>query len=163
MLRVVLDANIYVSAAVRADGPPGHIIERFLRDAAFQIVVSQAIVDEVLRAFAYPKVRKYIRRGLDPELWFEDIVVLAQFVAGKYEVAGVSDDPDDDKYIAAAVEGREPMSMDRGLVHFSSTSELGWSLRSISLRRSSFVTTAVRTRSFVAAMRGAWKTRPASP
>jgi len=106
MLRVVLDANIYVSAAVRADGPPGHIIERFLRDAAFQIVVSQAIVDEVLRALAYPKVRKYIRRGLDSELWFEDIVVLAQFVAGEYEVAGVSDDPDDDKYIAAAVEGR---------------------------------------------------------
>jgi len=106
MLRVVLDANIYVSAAVRADGPPGHIIERFLRDAAFQIVVSQAIVDEVLRALAYPKVRKYIRRGLDSELWFEDIVVLAQFVAGEYEVAGVSDDPDDDKHIAAAVEGR---------------------------------------------------------
>jgi len=106
MLRVVLDANIYVSAAVRIYGPPGQIIERFLRDAAFEIVVSQAIVDEVLRALAYPKVRKYIRRGLDPELWFEDIVVLAQFVAGEYEVAGVSDDPDDDKYIAAAVEGR---------------------------------------------------------
>jgi putative PIN family toxin of toxin-antitoxin system len=106
MLRAVLDANIYVSAAVRGDGPPGQIIERFLGDAAFEIVVSQAIVDEVLRALAYPKVRKYIRRGLDPELWFEDIVVLAQFVAGEYEVAGVSDDPDDDKYIAAAVEGR---------------------------------------------------------
>ena len=106
MLRAVLDANIYVSAAVRGDGPPGQIIERFLGDAAFEIVVSQAIVDEVLRALAYPKVRKYIRRGLDPELWFEDIVVLAQFVAGEYEVAGVSDDSDDDKYIAAAVEGR---------------------------------------------------------
>ena len=105
MLRAVLDANIYVSAAVRGDGPPGQIIERFLGDAVFEIVVSQAIVDEVLRALAYPKVRKYIRRGLDPELWFEDIVVLAQFVAGEYEVAGVSDDPDDDKYIAAAVEG----------------------------------------------------------
>jgi uncharacterized protein len=106
MLRAVLDANIYVSAAVRGDGPPGQIIERSLCDAAFEIVVSQAIVDEVLRALAYPKVRKYIRRGLDPELWFEDIVVLAQFVAGEYEVAAVSDDPDDDKYIAAAVEGR---------------------------------------------------------
>jgi len=106
MLRAVLDANIYVSAAVRGDGPPGQIIERFLRDAAFEIVVSQAIVDEILRALAYHKVRKYIRRGFDPELWFEDIVVLAQFVAGEYEVAGVCDDPDDDKYIAAAVEGR---------------------------------------------------------
>lgn len=106
MVRAVLDANVYISAAARAEGPPGRIVERFLRDAAFEIVLSQAIVDEVLRALAYPKVRKYIRAGLDSELWFEDIVVLAQFVSGKYELAGVSKDPDDGRYIAAAVEGR---------------------------------------------------------
>ena len=105
MLRAVLDANVYVSAAVHPEGPPGRIIERFLREAAFEIVVSPAIVDEVLRALAYPKVRKYIPRASDPDLWFRDIVVLAQFVAGEYEIAGVSGDPDDDKYIAAAVEG----------------------------------------------------------
>ena len=106
MLRAVPDANVYVSAAVRAEGQPGQIVERFLRDAAFEIVLSQAIVGEVLRAFTYPKVRKYIRRGLDPERWFEDIVVLAQPVAGDYELSGVSRDRDDDKYIAAAIEGR---------------------------------------------------------
>jgi len=32
-------------------------------------------------------------------------VVLSQFVAGEYEIGGVSGDPHDDKYIAAAVEG----------------------------------------------------------
>lgn len=69
-------------------------------------MLSPAIVEEVLRALAYPKVRKYIRGNVDPELWFEDIVVLAQFMAGEYEVRGVSEDPDDDKYIAAVVEGR---------------------------------------------------------
>ena len=106
MIRAVLDANVYVSAAVRPEGPPGQIIERFLRAAAFEIVTSQAIVDEVLRALAYPKVRKYIRTGLDPTLWFEDIVVLSHLVAGERELAGVSRDPDDDKYIAAAIEGR---------------------------------------------------------
>lgn len=106
MVRAVLDANVYISAAVRAAGPPGQIIERFLRDSAFEIVMSQAIVDEVLRALAYPKVRKHIRRDLDAELWFEDIVVLARLVAGEYELRGVSKDPDDNKYIAAAVEGR---------------------------------------------------------
>jgi len=105
VLRAVLDANVYVSAAVHPEGPPGRIIERFLREAAFEIVVSPAIVDEVLRALAYPKVRKYIPRTSEPDLWFRDIVVLAQFVAGEYEIAGVSGDPDDDKYIAAAVEG----------------------------------------------------------
>jgi putative PIN family toxin of toxin-antitoxin system len=104
--RAVLDANVYVSAAVRVEGPPGQIVERFLRDSAFEIVLSQAIVDEVLRVFTYPKVRKYIRRGLDPKLWFEDIVVLADLVPGEHRVVGVSRDPDDDKYLAAAVEGR---------------------------------------------------------
>jgi putative PIN family toxin of toxin-antitoxin system len=105
VIRAVLDANVYVSAAVRPEGPPGQIIERFLR-GAFEIVTSQAIVEEVLRALNYPKVRKYIRPGLDPELWFEDIVVLSQLVAGDREVAGASKDPDDDKYIAAAINGR---------------------------------------------------------
>ena len=44
--------------------------------------------------------------GLDPELRFEDIVVLSQLVAGEHKFAGASKDPDDDKYIAAAIEGR---------------------------------------------------------
>jgi len=106
VIRAVLDANVYVSAAVRPEGPPGQIIERFLRRGAFEIVMSQAIVEEVLRALSYPKVRKYIRPGLDPELWFEDIVVLSHLVTAEPEIAGVSKDPDDDKYIAAAIEGR---------------------------------------------------------
>jgi uncharacterized protein len=104
VLRVVLDANVYVSALIRPQGPPGQIIMRFLENA-FEIVLSPAIVKETVRAFAYPKVRKYIRAGVDPELWFEDVILLAQFVAGDYEVEGVSVDADDDKYLAAAAEG----------------------------------------------------------
>jgi uncharacterized protein len=106
VIRAVLDANVYVSAAVRPEGPPGQIIEHFLRAAAFDIVMSRAIVEEVLRALAYPKVRKYIRSGFDPQLWFEDIVVLSHLVAGDRKVHSGGRDRDDDKYIAAAVEGR---------------------------------------------------------
>ena len=104
VLRVVLDANVYVSALIRPQGPPGQILTRFLENS-FEIVLSPAIVEETVRAFAYPKVRKYIRAGVDPELWFEDVILLAQFVAGDYEVEGVSVDADDDKYLAAAAEG----------------------------------------------------------
>jgi predicted nucleic acid-binding protein len=43
---------------------------------------------------------------IDPELWFEDIVVLSHLVAGEQDLAGASKDPDDDKYIATAIEGR---------------------------------------------------------
>jgi putative PIN family toxin of toxin-antitoxin system len=100
----VLDANVYVSALIRPQGPPGQIIKRFLENA-FEVVLSPAIVEETVRAFGYPKVRKYIHAGVDPELWFEDLILLAQFVAGDYTVKGVSVDADDDKYLAAAAEG----------------------------------------------------------
>lgn len=106
MLRAVLDANVFVSAAVHPEGPPGRIIERFLRTDTFTLVLLPDIVEEVLRALAYPKVRRYVRRDLGSALWFEDLVVLAELVPGAYHVSGVSQDPDDDKYLAAAVEGR---------------------------------------------------------
>ena len=106
MLRAVLDANVFVSAAIHPEGPPGRIIERFLRTEAFTLVLSEGIVEEVLRALDYPRVRQYVRRDLDPALWFEDLVVLAELVPGASQVSGVSQDPDDDKYLAAAVEGR---------------------------------------------------------
>jgi putative PIN family toxin of toxin-antitoxin system len=106
VLRAVLDANVYVSAAVRPEGPPGRIIERFLRGAAFEVVLSAPIVEEVLRALVYPKVRRFIRGDVEPELWFEDIVVLADLVGSDKTPPAVCEDPDDDKYIAAALEGR---------------------------------------------------------
>jgi hypothetical protein len=106
VLRAVLDANVFVSAAIRPDGPPGRIIEQFLRTDAFTLILSDAIVDEVLRAFAYPKVRRCLRRGLDPALWMEDLVLLADVVLETTQVPGVSKDPDDDRYLAAAIAGR---------------------------------------------------------
>jgi putative PIN family toxin of toxin-antitoxin system len=106
VFRAVLDANVYISAALRPGGPPGQIIERFLRESAFEPVVSPAIVDEVLRGLRYPKVTKYIRSAIEPEPWFLGIVLLADLVPGDYVLNGVSEDPDDDKYFAAAIEGR---------------------------------------------------------
>lgn len=106
VLRVVLDANVYISALIRPEGPPGRIIEQFLREATFEIVVSPAIVEETIQALAYPKVRKYVRTGVDPQLWFEDIILLAHLVSGDHPVGAVSVDADDDKCLAAAVEGR---------------------------------------------------------
>jgi putative PIN family toxin of toxin-antitoxin system len=80
-------------------------MERFLRESPFELVLSSAIIDEVLETLADPKVQRYVRAGIDAPTWFEAIVVLADLVAGEYEGHGVSRDPDDDKYLAAAVEG----------------------------------------------------------
>jgi uncharacterized protein len=105
LLRAVLDANVYVSAIIQPGGTPGRLIERSLREASFEVVLSRAIVTEVLRALAYPKVRKLLR-GADAQLWFEDIVVLADVVSDAQQLSSVCEDPDDDKYVAAALEGR---------------------------------------------------------
>ena len=105
MLRAVLDANVYVSAIIQPGGTPGRLVERFLRDESFEVVLSLAIVDEVLRALNYSKVRKLLR-GADAQLWFEDLVVLVDLVAGAQQLSGICKDPDDDKYVAAALEGR---------------------------------------------------------
>jgi uncharacterized protein len=106
VLRAVLDANVYVSAAVHPGGPPGRIVERFLTDGAFEMIVSPAIVEEIFRALAYPKVRRHIRGDITPELWFEDILVLADMTPGERNLSRVCEDQDDDKYVAAALEGR---------------------------------------------------------
>jgi len=106
VLRTVLDANVYVSAAIRPEGPPGQLLEKFLHESAFELVMSPAIIDEVIKTLEDPKVRRHIRAKIDGSTWFETIVVLADVVAGEHEISGVSRDPDDDKYLAAAVEGR---------------------------------------------------------
>ena len=106
MLRAVLDANVFVSALLRPQGPPGQIVERFVRAVAFELVISPAIAAEVTRALAYPKLRRFLRTGVDPVLWFEDLAMLADMVAGEVVIDRLSADPDDDKYVAAAIEGR---------------------------------------------------------
>ena len=106
VLRAVLDANVFISADIRPEGTPGQIIQSFLRDSSFELVLTEAIIDEVLEALAYPKVRKATRSKIAPALWFEDLVVLSQLVGDDVEIPRLSTDPDDDKYIACAIEGR---------------------------------------------------------
>jgi len=106
VLRVVLDANVFVSAYINPVGTPGQIIQSFLRDASFELVLSAPIIVEVLEALAYPKVLKAARSRIEPALWFEDLVVLSQLVGDDVTVKRISADPDDDKYIARAIAGR---------------------------------------------------------
>jgi putative PIN family toxin of toxin-antitoxin system len=56
---------------------------------------------------SYPRVRKYIT-STDEELdlWVTALGLVADIVEGKIAVSAVPDDPDDNKYLAAALEGR---------------------------------------------------------
>lgn len=105
MLRAVLDANVYISALLQPAGPPGQIVEKYLREESFQLILSASIVAEVLQTFAYPKIRRSLQAKVESVLWFEDVIVLAELIPAGSDLLGVCDDPDDDKYLAAALRG----------------------------------------------------------
>ena len=106
MLRVVLDANVVVSGWLEARGPSGRILQA-AAEGRFRTILSPAVLDEYRRSLGYPKVRRRLR--VPPELvdaWLDALVLLSDVVPGERRVAVVAADPDDDKYLAAALEGR---------------------------------------------------------
>jgi uncharacterized protein len=106
VIRAVLDANVFVSAAVRPEGPHGQIFSLLLRDGAFVLVMSPAIATEIADALRYPAVRRCIRGPIDASQWLDSILLLADLVDDGKLPTRVSPDPDDDKYLHAAVAGR---------------------------------------------------------
>ena len=106
MFRAVLDANVIISALIQPKGPSGRILTSLLQRNSFELVVSPGILAEVRRSLAYPKVRKYIKiSDEDLDLWVAALELIAQPVDGKLRIHAVAADPDDNKYIEAAVEG----------------------------------------------------------
>ena len=106
MIRAVLDANVFVSAAVRPEGPPGQLFSLLLRGDAFVLVMSPAIAAEIADALRYPAARRCIRGRIDASQWLDSILLLADLVDDGKLPARASVDPDDDKYLHAAVAGR---------------------------------------------------------
>ena len=106
MLRAVLDANVMISALIQPKGASGRILTSLSENNSFELVVSPTILAEVRRSLAYPKVRKYIKTSdEDLDLWVASIELIAQPVEGSLRIHAVAADPDDNKYIEAAVEG----------------------------------------------------------
>ena len=105
-MRAVLDANVLVSALIRPVGPPGEIVEAFVRDRRFDLVVSPATLNELRRVLGYPRLRRSVGlSALEIDAWVGALGVLATVVEGPVLHPVVVADPGDDIYIAAAVDG----------------------------------------------------------
>lgn len=106
LLRVVLDINVYVSGTILSHGALFEVLEAWRRQA-YILLTSEAIIAEVERVLRYPRIRD--RYGVSDEDVLRLIASLrtdALVVPGVYEVRGVVADPDDDKFVACAVEGQ---------------------------------------------------------
>jgi putative PIN family toxin of toxin-antitoxin system len=104
--RAVLDANVLVSAFLLPRGTPGKLVERIWAEPPpFRLVLSAEICAEVGEVLDRPKIRRRVKgSGVDPQTWFRSLVVLSDVVETP-DVPKVSRDPEDDKYLAAALHG----------------------------------------------------------
>jgi len=117
-VKVVLDTNVFVSG-VFFSGIPGKILEAW-RDGRVTLVTSPKILDEYRRVGDFLSTR---HEGVDLQP-FLSLVATAGFVVQDTDLPHpVSDDPDDDKFLACArASGAEVVvSGDRHLIGVS-----GW-------------------------------------
>ena len=101
-MRVVLDTNVLISAVISTGVPHDIVVAGY--EGEFQLIVSEATVTEFRET-----LQKYPDRfGLTDEeirTEVETLQYFAQLVNPDEEVNAVEDDPDDDKFLEAAVAG----------------------------------------------------------
>ena len=116
-MRVVLDTNVIISATLIRGGQEDRIVRAWQR-GVFELVLSPPILEEMGGALFYDKLRKF--RWMTVEEVAELLQALAQgsvVVSGRSKVKA-SRDPDDNKFLAAAIEAeaRFVMTGDRDLL-----------------------------------------------
>ena len=104
-LRVVLDANQFVSAVLVPVGHPAQILDAWRR-GDLDLLISPPILAEVRRVLLYPRLQR--RHGWDEarvDGFLEGVWSAAIPTPGTTIVEAVPDDPSDDKYLVCALEG----------------------------------------------------------
>lgn len=66
-MRAVLDPNILIAALLSPTGTPAQLLGRWLA-GEFEVVVSEALLGELERALAYPKLRRRVSAEVAAEL-----------------------------------------------------------------------------------------------
>ena len=104
-MKVVIDTNVFISSAISTKGAPAQVFNKWL-NGAFELIVSDAIMNEYRTALRYEHVRK--RHGLTPsqmEKLIDDFLSGVTLVTPTEAAHSVADDPDDDKFLECAQAG----------------------------------------------------------
>ena len=116
-MRVVLDTNVVVSAVLIRRGNERRILDAW-RAAAFDLVISRPLLEELGRVLSYPRIREARwMTGSEIVSLLEILATDSVVVEGSLAVRA-SRDPADDMFLEAAVEGEADylMSGDRDLL-----------------------------------------------
>lgn len=104
-MRVVIDANVFVSAALKPHSKPAQIID-LVKEGKIALVLSHAILEELRQVFRYPKIRKELRLTVSEiDETLAEIGQGAVLTPGNLKIGAIKDDPEDNRYLECAVEG----------------------------------------------------------
>lgn len=104
-MRVVLDANVLISALISSRGAPARVLELWEHDR-FNLVVSPPILEELERVIHYPRIRqRYNMPDADITQYLQLIRSGAIVVQPSVEITVIDRDPSDNRYLECAVEG----------------------------------------------------------
>lgn len=108
MITAVCDANVFISALITPAGRAATLLRR-ASDGDFELHVSAEIIEEVVRALAYPHVHAKVRRTLSED----DVRAFIDGIAGGYQDLGIvppldieMEDSEDMHLVAAAYESK---------------------------------------------------------
>ena len=102
MLRVVVDTNLIVSGTTSTQSVPYHLLESW-RNNDYILITSLPIIAEITEVLNRPEIKSYF--SLTDNQVQNVLKSLENVTSGTTEIHIVKDDPDDDKLIAAAIEG----------------------------------------------------------
>jgi putative PIN family toxin of toxin-antitoxin system len=112
-LRLVLDTNVAISAALKPEGLQRTVFLLAITKPA-RLYVTEAILAEYRMVLARPELR--IRRGL--QLQFLNLVENRSRMVSPARLVRASRDPDDDKFLECADEARADYLITGNLRHF---------------------------------------------
>lgn len=119
MLKVVIDTNVFISGLLKSASC--RKIIKALERWEFILVISPDIIDELTGVIARPKFHNVIKRGTATRL-IETIKAQALLVKPPFRLEIVKDDPDDNRFLEAALTANSNciVSLDKHLLALKS-------------------------------------------
>ncbi len=102
-MRAVLDANVLISALLSRTGAPARLLLAW-QEGRFELIVSPHLLDELVRALAYPKLQRLVSASdaWAYVAWLSRSAVLARDPDGAPPIRSV--DPGDDYLLSLAAD-----------------------------------------------------------
>jgi putative PIN family toxin of toxin-antitoxin system len=116
LIRVVLDANVFISGLISNSGPPCRILDAWINNQ-FHLFVSPQILEELVRVLDYPHIRERLT-ARQISVFLKQLKRFANKTDGVLKMDILSRDPSDNIYLACAVEAKADYLVTGNFNHF---------------------------------------------